>query len=75
MPQEDNEAAELEHAEEIGIVIFPAANQSAEVVQPSEEPLDLPSTAVAAQFTTILGVFPAAIVLVGRDEPDAVFLQ
>ena len=57
MPQEDNEAAELEHAEEIGFVIFPAADESAEIVQPGEEPLDFPATAVAAQFTTILGGF------------------
>ena len=75
MPQEDNEAAELEHAEEIGVVIFPAGDQSAEVVEPSEESLDLPSTAVAAQFTTVLGVFPAAIVFVWRDEPEAMVLQ
>ena len=74
MPQEDDEAAELEHTEEIGIVIFPAANQSAEVVQPSEEAFDFPAAAVTTQFATVLGVLPAAIVLVGRDEPDAVFL-
>jgi hypothetical protein len=75
MPQEDNEAAELEHGEEIGVVIFPTADESAEVVKPSEEPLDLPSTAVAAQFTTVLGALPAAIVFVRCDEPDAMVLQ
>ena len=48
MPQEDDEAAELEHAEEIGLVILPAGDQSAEVVKPSEEPLDFPAAAVAA---------------------------
>src|SRR5713101_7072098 len=74
MPQEDNEAAELEHAEEVGFVIFPAADQSAEVAKPGEEPLDFPAAAVTAQFATVLGILPAAIVLVRRDEPDAVFL-
>ena len=39
MPQEDNEAAELKHAEEIGFVIFPAADQSAKVVKPGEQAL------------------------------------
>ena len=74
MPQEDNEAAELQHAEEVGLMIFPAADQAAKVVEPSEEPLDFPAAAVAAQFAAILGTLPAAIVFVGRDEPDAIFL-
>ena len=75
MPQEDNEAAELKHAEEIGVVIFPTADESAEVVEPGEEPFDLPSTTVAAQFAAVLSALPAAIVLVWRDEPDAMVLQ
>jgi|SRR5258707_11265408 hypothetical protein len=74
MPQEDDETAELQHAEEIGFMMFPAADQSAEVVEPSEEALNFPAAAVTAQFTAVLGAFPAAIVLVRRDEPDAVFL-
>jgi len=74
MPHEDHEAAELEHAEEVGFVIFPAADQSAKVVKPSEEAFDFPAAAVAAQFATVLGAFPAAIELVGCDEPDAMFL-
>ena len=55
-------------------MMFPAADQSAVVVQPSEEPLDFPAAAVTAKFTTVLSAFPAAIVLVRR-EPDAVFLS
>jgi hypothetical protein len=39
MPQQDDEAAELEHAEEVGFVIVPAADHSAEIVEPSEEAL------------------------------------
>src|SRR5258706_7243971 len=73
MPQEDDETAELQHAEEIGFMMFPAADQSAEVVEPSEEALNFPAAAVTAQFTAVLGAFPAAIVLVRRG-PDAVFL-
>jgi hypothetical protein len=75
MSRENNEAGELKHAEEVGFLMFPAADESAEVVKPSEEALDFPAAAVTTQFAAVLGVLPAAIVLVGRDEPDAVFLQ
>ena len=74
MSREDHEAAELKHAEKIGFLMFPAADKSAEVVKPSEESLDFPAVAVTTQFATVLGILPAAIVLVGRDEPDAMFL-
>ena len=67
MPQQDDEAAELQHAEEVGFVIFPAADQSAKVVEPSEEALDFPAVTVAAQFAAVLSALPAAIVLVRRD--------
>ena len=74
MPQEDYEAAELEHAEEIGFVIFPAAHESAEIVEPGKESLDFPAPTVATQFAAVLCAFATAVVLVGRDEPDAVLL-
>jgi len=74
MPQEDNEAAELEHAEEIGFVIFPAADQSAEMVEPGKEALDFPAPTVTTQFAAVLGALATAVVLMGSDEPDAVFL-
>ena len=74
MPQQDNEAAELEHAEEIGFAIFPAADQSAKIVEPGKEALDFPAPTVATQFAAVLGALAAAVVLVGRDEPDAVLL-
>ena len=47
MPQEDNEATELEHAEEIAVVIFPAADESAKIVEPGEEALDFSAPTVA----------------------------
>ena len=75
MSREDNEAAELKHAEEVSFLMFPAADESPEVVEPSKEALDFPAAAVTTQFATVLGVLPAAIVLVGRDKPDTVFLQ
>src|SRR5579863_1506563 len=74
MPQENNEATELEYAEEIGFVIFPTAEQATEIVEPGKETLDFPAPTVATQFAAVLGIFSTAVVLVGRDEPDAVFL-
>src|ERR1700686_310285 len=74
MPQEDDEATELEHTEEVGLVIFPSGDQSTEIVEPSEEALDFPAVAVAAQFATVLSALPTAIVLVRRDQPDTMFL-
>ena len=74
MPQQDNEAAELEHAEEVGFVIFPAADKSAEIVELGKEALDFPAPTVATQSAAVLGALATAVVLVGRDEPDAVFL-
>ena len=37
MPQKNNETAELKPTEEISFVISPAADESAEVVEPREE--------------------------------------
>ena len=67
MSREDNEAAELKHAEEVGFLMFLAADESAKVVKPSEEALDFPAVTVAAQFAAVLSALPAAIVLVRRD--------
>jgi hypothetical protein len=75
MSRENNEAAELKHAEEVSFLMFPAADQSAKVVKPSEEALDFPAAAVTTQFAAVLGALSTAIVLVGRDESDAVFWQ
>ena len=74
MPQEDHEAAELDHSEEVDLMMFPARDQSAEVVKPGKEAFDFPAAAVASQFATVLGG-PVAIVFMGRDEPDVVPLS
>jgi hypothetical protein len=74
MPHEDDEAAELQHSEEVGFVILPAAHESAEIVEPGKEALDFPAAAVATQFAAVLSALPAAIVLVRRDQSDTMFL-
>jgi hypothetical protein len=58
MPQEDDETAKLEHGEEVGLVIFPTADQSAEIVKPGEQALDFPAAAVATQFAAVLRETP-----------------
>ena len=75
MSHEDEEAAELEHAEEVGLLIFPARDEAAEVMQPSKQPFDFPTVAVASQLPAVLSVFPAAIALVRSDQTDAVFFS
>jgi len=62
---------QLDHAEEINLVIFPAADQSAEIVQPSKEAFDFPAAAVSTQFASVLGALPAAVVFMRGNESDA----
>src|SRR5690348_3176050 len=64
MPQEDDGTSELHHPEEVLWVVFPANDDAAKIMKPSEQALDLPATAIAAQHTAILGGFPAAPVVV-----------
>jgi len=72
MPEEQVEAGEVEEAEEVLDVVFPSSNESAEVVQPGEEPLHLPASLVAPQLATVLRF--AAPAAVGRNQLDAVFV-
>ena len=67
MPQKDDEAAELKHAEEVGFVIFPAADQAAEIVKPSEEAFDFPAATATAQFAVVLGALPGTVEFVRGD--------
>jgi hypothetical protein len=51
---------------DVGLVIFPAADESAEVVEPGEEAFDFPAAAVAPQFAPVLGFGPTAVRLKRR---------
>ncbi len=53
-------------------MVFPSCDESAEVVHPGEEPLDLPSSLIAAQFASILGGAFATASVRG-DQFDAIF--
>lgn len=64
-------AGEVEEAEEVFDVVFPSGDESAVVVHPCKEPLHFPSSAIAAQLTSILG-FAFSPAPIGRDQLDAV---
>jgi len=72
MPQQDQRTAELDHAEEVDCVAFPSRGESAEVLQPGEQPFDLPAAQVATQRPSIL-CFPSPAPI-GSDYLDAVQL-
>src|SRR5690348_10645318 len=63
MPQKDHNAGKLNKSEIILGVIFIANNQTAKVVQPSEESFHFPTTLKAAQGASVLSdaIGPAAL--------------
>src|SRR4029077_16855228 len=54
MPEEDLHATETNHAEEVLDVVLPADHQPTKIMQPGKQPFHSPTSAVAAQRTTIL---------------------
>ena len=64
----------MDEAEKVLDVVFPSGDESAEVVHPREEPLHLPSSFVASQWTSVLRL--AAPTAIRRNQFDAVrFLE
>ena len=70
MPEQDDDTAELDEAEEVRRMVFPARDEAAKVLQPREQTLDLPPTAGAAERAAVLGHL-ATVRAVGRDQLDA----
>ena len=56
MPEQHEQACELDEAEEVVDAIFPSCDQPAVVLHPGKEPFDFPAAAVAAQWPSILGL-------------------
>jgi hypothetical protein len=65
------QAGKVDEAEEVLDVVLPTSDEAAEVVHPGEEALYLPTTAVAAQRTSILGLATGAPVR--GDHLDVIF--
>src|SRR5512146_1966496 len=74
MPQQDQDARELDHAKEVGGVVLPTGDHAAVVMQPCKQTLDVPAAPIPAQHAAILGCGPAAAEVVRRDQLDAVLL-
>src|SRR2546427_719774 len=54
MPEEDSGAGEMQQAQEVVDMTFPARDETTRVVEPREEPFDLPASARATERTAIL---------------------
>lgn len=70
MPEQDLGTGQLQEAEEVRGMVFPAGHQAARVVKPGEEAFDFPAATIAAKGPPILG-HPTAPP-VRRDHLDAV---
>jgi hypothetical protein len=75
MPELDRQAAEPEEAHIIFSVVFRTNNQSAEIVEPGEEPLYFPPTRNSAQDPAILSRLGAEVVLMRSDRLRTKLLQ
>ena len=75
LSEEDNEAGELDEAEEVLSVEFPADEYAALPLYPGEETLDEPASHVAAQPSSILRRRLDAIGAVWRDHLDTISSQ
>ena len=62
-------------AQEIGGVILMSTQDTAKVLQPREQPLNLPAPLVAAQCPTVLGCRGYSIVAMRGDQLDALFFK
>src|SRR6476659_7686107 len=63
--------AEMDEAEIVEGIALITHDQAAEVAEPGKEALDLPPTAIAAEWSAILGLGAGASSAMGRDHPDA----
>ena len=62
----------MDEAEEVFDVVFPSGDEPAEVLHPCEEPFHFPSSAISAQFASVLSFLPATAP-VWSDHFDFVF--
>jgi MFS family permease len=74
-PEQDDEAGELDEAEEVLGIVFPAHQDTTLPLQPGKEALDQPAPCVSTQTAAVLGWRLHAIGAVRRDQLDAILAQ
>ena len=74
MPEQDAGTSQLQEAEKVPDMIFPPRDEAAGVVEPGEEPLDLPPAFRPAEGTPVLRGDAAAAPM-ARDHLDAIVRQ
>ena len=74
MPQQDDDAAEVDHAEEVVMVEFVTDDKPSEVLQPGKEAFHPPTTTIAAQGAAVLSAI-LSVAAMRRDHLDAGALQ
>src|ERR1700691_671853 len=73
MSEQQVKAGQMDEADEVLDVIFPASDEAAEVVHPGKEPLHFPAFSIAAQFAAILGSAFASAPVRGDQFDSVVF--
>lgn len=75
MPQQDDEASEVNEAEEVLGLPLPASHDASELLEPSEDSLDLPSPLVATQSSSVLLPSTSADNAARRNKVDVSFAE
>jgi hypothetical protein len=75
IPEENADASKVYEAKEVLGVAFPSVDEAAVVLEPREEALDLPASAVAAQWPAVLGWRALAVAAVRRNQLDPSFFS
>jgi len=70
MSEQDDDAPELEHAEEVLKVVLVADDQASEILEPGEEALDFPTSPVSSKRSSVLGFGSFPVGPVGGDHFD-----
>ena len=73
MPKEYQSATKIEKCSEVFCMILPSDNEAAEVVEPGEKPLNLPTSFVSAEGSPVLR-FSDPVATIGRDHFNSVML-
>jgi len=73
--EQNDDAAQLGESEIVLSILLVAHRQALAVLQPREEPFDLPTPPVVAQFATILGTWPVQLATLGCDHVDPLLRQ